>query len=376
MFRSYDSQLLENKTILIVDDNALSRKILKEQLEKALVNVIMADNGNEAIQIAKEILPDMILLDIMMPVVSGFDVCLELKENYETKDIPIIFLTAKIDTEDIVKGLRLGAVDYINKPFLHPEELIARITTQIELKIYRDSLVIQNETLNQINQEKNDFIATIVHDLKNPIFNISLISKTLQKANKLTTEDIIDLANDIEISSNKILNLINSILELASFENNKKIVPELLNVNEIILSSTYLQKESAKFKGININLVENNEQIFLNTDRNAFIQIYDNILSNAIKYSPFDSEVKIDYYIVDNYFKVNVKDSGPGISKDEQKKMFGKFAKLSSKPTGNETSTGLGLFSVKLYSELIGAEIKVDSTLGEGSTFSIIIPLR
>jgi len=376
MYKSYDSQLLENKTILVVDDNALSRKILKEQLERAFVNVILADNGNEAIKIAKEKLPDMILLDIMMPVVSGYDVCIELKENYDTKDIPIIFLTAKIDTEDIVKGLRLGAVDYINKPFLHPEELLARITTQIELKIYRDSLVIQNETLNQINQEKNDFIVTIVHDLKNPIFNISLISKTLQKASGLTTEDIIDLANDIEISSNKILNLINSILELASFENNKKILLELLNMNEIILSSTFLQKESARVKDINLNLIENDEQIFMNTDRNAFIQIYDNILSNAIKYSPFDSEVKIDYTIVDNRFKVNIKDSGPGISKEDQKKMFGKFAKLSSIPTGNETSTGLGLFSVKMYSELIGAEIEVQTSLGEGSTFSIIVPFN
>lgn len=376
MYKSYDSQLLENKTILVVDDNALSRKILKEQLERAFVNVILADNGNEAIKIAKEKLPDMILLDIMMPVVSGYDVCIELKENYDTKDIPIIFLTAKIDTEDVVKGLRLGAVDYINKPFLHPEELLARITTQIELKIYRDSLVIQNETLNQINQEKNDFIVTIVHDLKNPIFNISLISKTLQKASGLTTEDIIDLANDIEISSNKILNLINSILELASFENNKKILLELLNMNEIILSSTFLQKESARVKDINLNLIENDEQIFMNTDRNAFIQIYDNILSNAIKYSPFDSEVKIDYAIVDNRFKVNIKDSGPGISKEDQKKMFGKFAKLSSIPTGNETSTGLGLFSVKMYSELIGAEIEVQTSLGEGSTFSIIVPFN
>ena len=151
---------------------------------------------------------------------------------------------------------------------------------------------------------------------------------------------------------------------------------ELLNMNEIILSSTFLQKESARVKDINLNLIENDEQIFMNTDRNAFIQIYDNILSNAIKYSPFDSEVKIDYAIVDNRFKVNIKDSGPGISKEDQKKMFGKFAKLSSIPTGNETSTGLGLFSVKMYSELIGAEIEVQTSLGEGSTFSIIVPFN
>lgn len=376
MFLNFDTHILENKTILIVDDNALNRKILREQLEKVGVSTLDAENGAQAIAISKSELPDMILLDIMMPGVNGYEVCKTLKEDMNTKDIPIIFLTAKIESEDIVKGLRLGAVDYINKPFLHPEELIARISTHIELKIYRDSLLIQNERLNQINQEKNDFIATIVHDLKNPVYNISLLAKTIRTEQNISREDIEEFAKDIELSSNKVLSLVSTILDLASFENNKEVKFEAININETITIATTLQKESAKRKNITLNLKHTDQNIDLVTDRKAFINIFDNLLSNAIKYSPFDSEVKIQCFIKDdnNKLQIDIIDQGPGISHEDQKKMFGKFARLSAKPTGDETSSGLGLYSVKMYAELINAEILLDSELGKGSTFSIVLP--
>ncbi|MFY8162042.1 MAG: hybrid sensor histidine kinase/response regulator [Candidatus Kapaibacteriota bacterium] len=376
MYNNFDSQILENKKILIVDDNALNRKILKEQLLKMGVIVTMAENGAEGIKVAKDTIPDLILLDIMMPLVNGYEVCKSLKEDYSTRDIPIIFLSAKIDSEDIVKGLRLGAVDYINKPFLHPEELLARISTHIEIKIYRDSLVVQNERLNSINQEKNDFIATIVHDLKNPVFNISLIAKTILKDKNINKEDIKDLAQDIEKSSDKILSLINSILDLASYENNREIRYEQININETLFACITLQKENAKRKNIKLNLDLSETQIDIVSDRTALMQIFDNIISNAIKYSFLDTEVNINYNISDNqdYVIINIEDSGPGISPEDQKKMFGKFTKLTAKPTGDESSSGLGLYAVKISAELINADIKISSTMGKGSIFSIYLP--
>jgi signal transduction histidine kinase len=137
-----------------------------------------------------------------------------------------------------------------------------------------------------------------------------------------------------------------------------------------------LQKENAKRKNIKLNLDLSETQIDIVSDRTALMQIFDNIISNAIKYSFLDTEVNINYNISDNqdYVIINIEDSGPGISPEDQKKMFGKFTKLTAKPTGDESSSGLGLYAVKISAELINADIKISSTMGKGSIFSIYLP--
>lgn len=373
---NFNFGILRYRKILIIDDNQLNRKILFEHLNKVGSIVLTASDGEEAIEVAIKERPDLILLDVMMPKINGFEVCRKLKEDDRTQNIPIIFQTARIAHEDIIKGLKLGAVDYINKPFLHPEELLARITTQVELKDFRDNLITTNENLIRINQEKNDFINTIVHDLKNPIYNISLLAKTIRSERNLSQEDIEEFATDIELSSSKVLSLVTSILELASFENTKEIHLEPINLNEVVMIATTLQKESARQKNITLILNQDVDSIDFITDRDAFVHIFDNILSNAIKYTPSDKKVIINYFISqdNNNIIIEVIDQGPGISEDDQKKMFGKFAKLSAKPTGGESSSGLGLYAVKLYAEMINAQILVESKLGEGSKFIILLP--
>lgn len=140
--------------------------------------------------------------------------------------------------------------------------------------------------------------------------------------------------------------------------------------------ATTLQKESARQKNITLILNQDVDSIDFITDRDAFVHIFDNILSNAIKYTPSDKKVIINYFISqdNNNIIIEVIDQGPGISEDDQKKMFGKFAKLSAKPTGGESSSGLGLYAVKLYAEMINAQILVESKLGEGSKFIILLP--
>lgn len=162
---SYEPQ---NPTILIIDDYPQNLKVLGTTLSNNNYDVIVVVDGNSGIRMAREQKPDLILLDVQMPEKNGFEVCKELKQMEETSQIPVIFLTSKIETEDIVKGFESGGVDYITKPF-NPTELLARVKTHIEIKNNRQLLEAQKKELKELNATKNKFLAIIAHDLKSPI---------------------------------------------------------------------------------------------------------------------------------------------------------------------------------------------------------------
>ena len=174
--------------VLIVDDNPQNLKVLGNTLRENQVSPILVKNGADALRLLKRKKPDLILLDIMMPEMDGFEVCKHLKQNAATKDIPIIFLTAQAERESIIKGLEMGGVDYVSKPF-NTRELMARINTHLELKAARDTISLQKEALKQANAAKDKFFSIISHDLGN-LFNvlIGFGSVLLKKKDRLTSE--------------------------------------------------------------------------------------------------------------------------------------------------------------------------------------------
>jgi len=367
---------LQKARILLVDDDSVNIHVLNTILQKEGYEIFNATNGEQAIEIALSQLPDLIILDIMMPGMDGLQVCEILKENKNTENIPVILLTVKAEPEDKIDGFKYGGVDYISKPF-DQGELLARVRNHLELKFAKDLILEQNEKLKRLNEEKNEFIGIAAHDLKNPLFSIKGFADIiLNEADTLSIEEIKDFSSEIKFSAEQSLRIIYDLLDINKIEEGKiKLEFEYFNISDLI--SRVISTFSIQSKEKNIELIFNNNDIKINvhSDLDKVRQILDNLVSNAIKFSPMGKKVLISVYdCKKESVCIEVKDEGPGISDDDKKKLFKKFAKLSAKPTNNEVSTGLGLSIVKKYAQLLNGDIWCESKLGEGASFILMLP--
>ncbi len=361
--------------VLIVDDNTTNIQVVGSILKNLKVDISVATNGRAALEIVNKVNPDLILLDIMMPEMDGFEVIDELYSNDSTRQIPVIFITAKIQTEDIVKAFEKGAVDYITKPFKAPE-LLVRVKTQLNIKHYLLTLERQTSQLKKLNQDKNEFLSIAAHDLKNPINTITMLGKVLRDTDDLSADEIKEFANDLITSSSKMFHLISELLDINAIEEGKiAMTKENVNLDSVIKTTVMQYDMHAKEK--NIKIVYNNtaQNPYALADENAVVQILDNILSNAIKYSPFDKSIYIELLNTDNTIIFSIKDEGLGFTEEDKTKLFSKFSKLSTRPTNNENSTGLGLSIVKRYIEALDGNIDLESTHGEGAKFIVSLPI-
>lgn len=373
--------------ILIVDDIPRNLQVLGSILSESGYSVSVASSGQGALDAIGAQIPDLILLDVQMPDIDGLDVCRRLKAEKKTADIPIIFLTARIEAEDIVQGFEAGAVDYITKPFV-ATELLARVRTHLRVKQYHDLIASQNQHLQALNAEKSELLSVVAHDLKSPLTNVQLLADILdRKSETLTPERIREYADDLRQSSDRMLALINNILNIHSIETgNFTLAIDRTSVNYVIEQIVSEYRLQAQKKSIAIEYAAVNANLAVYADPMAFAQIVANLVSNAIKYSPPQTIVSLSVQMVKHQgsnassgdgvsmVQVAVRDEGPGLSDDDQQRLFTKFARLSSKPTGGESSTGLGLSIVKRLALAMGGDVFCQSALGQGSTFSVVLP--
>ena len=372
---NYNSNMEQkNALILIVDDNPRNIQVVGNHLKDKGIDIAIATSGKKGLEIASARKPDLVLLDIMMPEMDGYEVCENLKKNPETMNIPIIFLTAKVNKEDILQGFKLGAVDYIVKPF-NSSELIARVNTHLKLKLYRDRIEEINEQLQMADIEKNEFLGIAAHDLKNPIYSISMLAKVIRDEENLKRDEVVEFSQDIITTADRMLDLIKNLLDINAIEQGKvKIIPENFNPLEIIVSIVESYKERAKAKNINLSIENGSNSFLIFADKNALIQVLDNLISNAIKFSPFGKNIYVALGEKDDNGIIEIRDEGPGIGEDDMKKLFGKFCRLSAQPTGNENSTGLGLSIVKKYIDSMNGSIWCESEPGNGASFFVALP--
>ncbi len=368
--------------VLIVDDTKENLQVLGNILRENKYKIVLANNGSEALAIVAKRLPDLILLDIMMPDMDGFEVCSRLKADERTMHIPVIFLTAKTETEDIVRGFKLGGIDYITKPFKH-EELLIRVKTHVALKKARDLIVEQNEKLELLNKEKNNFLSIAAHDLKNPITAIKGFSKIIEDENTtLSQEELIDFSKEIRVTAESMFQIVVDLLDINAIEEGKiNFSIEPFNIDDFIKSKIDNYKLRAAEKSITINFINNTGNSIVNADSNKVGQVFENLLSNALKFSPFNKNIwikseKITLGDGREFIEISVKDEGPGLTEDDKSKLFGKFAKLSARPTNEESSTGLGLSIVKRLAEAMGGATRCESTYGEGAAFIFTVRVK
>ncbi|MCF3650550.1 hybrid sensor histidine kinase/response regulator [Synoicihabitans lomoniglobus] len=354
--------------VLVVDDVERNLQVVGELLTQQRYEVLFATNGKTALERAEAAQPDLILLDIMMPGMSGIEVCQRLQLNPLTQSIPVIFVTATHDAETAVKGFTEGAVDYVTKPF-HAAELLARVSTHVALKHARD----RNR---QVITEKNDLMAAVAHDLKNPLTSIQIAGNVLRDG--LVGDPKLEMANVIVDSCNELLSLIEDRLSRNARE---AAIAQLslspINLRNLLQSVAQQNRPIAHAKDITLDLdLPLDTELNIQGDYHATAQIFDNLVSNAIKFSPRGKTVSIECGAPGSpgCIRIKVVDHGPGCSEADRRDLFKPYHRLSAKPTGGESSTGLGLSIAHDLVLKMSGRISCEDTTGGGATFWVELP--
>lgn len=338
-----------NQTILVIEDEAFYRRMIKEYLEDREFIVVETSNGSQALAAAEAQPPDLILLDVIMPGMDGFQVCKSLKNLEKLKDVPVIFITAKMEPDDIVKGFDAGAVDYLTKPF-NSRELLSRVKTHLELKVGRDFT-------QRVSQSRMELLHLLSHDLKNPCFNILSFAKLLEDGSRAS--EILPL---IQQSASQMLSIIELVCELQSIESGKigiDIAP--VNLAAAMREAESLLQPKFQEKGVRLDIQVGEELSILAERRSVVHTVIANLLTNALKFSTSGSAVSVAAEALEDKVVVTIKDSGIGIPKSMLPKLFSFRHKTTRSGTAQERGHGLGLPLVRKIMEAYDGAIEVSS---------------
>lgn len=363
-------------TVLIVDDVDANVLLLKLLLTKAGYKTLTAYNGKDALEIIKKNSPDLVLLDIMMPVMDGHEVAAQLREMPDRRDMPIIFLSALNSPDDIVKGFKFGAADYVSKPF-NKDELLIRVNHQLSLVSAKRIISRQNDELQRTIIGRDKLYSVIAHDLRSPIGSIRMVmnalvlnipKETLDEdmyellimGNRLTEESFVLLDNLLKWTKSQTGRL-NTV-----FQDNVEILP-------LIRGEVELSEVVAELKNIRIKL-NGDTNAKVRIDQDMIKTVLRNLVSNAIKFSNPASEVNVNIAEEEGQLLISVVDHGEGISQENQDKLFKADSHFTSFGTDNEEGSGLGLLLCKEFVTRNGGKIWFESKEGEGSTFCFNIP--
>lgn len=356
--------------ILIVDDIPANLALLGHILKNFGYKVRPVPSGALALKVAEKEKPDLIFLDIMMPEMDGFEVCRRLKENKDLSDVPIIFISALNDTNDIVKALEAGGSDFITKPF-KAEEVKARAATHIRLHL-------QTKELQKANAEKDKFFSIIAHDLKSPFSNFLGVTQTLEEMLPvLSMEDIQAFATSMHKSATILFRLLENLLQWSRIQRGMiPYEPLEAQVKTLISEGVFMSLEGAKKKEIEI-ILDIPEDLNTYSDRNMLLTVVRNLTSNAVKFTPRGGKIIISANIIDdNYVEIAVKDSGIGMPESMANNIFSIDVKTNRDGTEGEPSTGLGLLLCKEFVEKNGGKIRLESEENVGSIFYFTIPRK
>ena len=361
--------------ILIVDDLPANLKILGAILESEGYVVRPVPNGRLALQVSEKEMPDLILLDIMMPEMDGFEVCRQFKENPDLKDIPIIFISALSDSSDIVKALKAGGVDYITKPF-NAEEVIVRVGTHLKIFMQKKEIEQQNKQLQKLNSERDKIYSIIAHDLRGP-FNgfLGLTQILAEELAGMSLREIQSVSANMRFSAVNLYRLLENLLDLTRLQQGLiKVKQEEVQILHVADKSLVMILEQAKNKGLVIEtIIPVNLKAF--ADSNILQSIIRNIVSNAVKFTPKDGKITLSAYILDDSFiEISVRDTGIGMSNEMINNLFSIELQVNRHGTEGEPSTGLGLMICKDFIEKHGGRFIIESEEGKGSNFRFTVP--
>jgi len=362
-------------SILMVDDNPINLQVLTSMLMQSGWRPRPVTSGRLGLQAARNEPPDLVLLDVNMPEMNGYEVCAALKADARLADIPVIFISALGEIADKVRGFAVGGVDYVTKPF-QLDEVKARVAAHLELRRQQHELQTSYDKLRESERLRDSLVHMIVHDLRSPLTAIVAYLELFgQEAKKtLGAETQLDIASAMQATRN-MTRMINGILDVSKMEAQMmkldlrecdlvQVVGDSMNDLESLVGARRLAFERPA------------EPARVLADREIVTRIVQNFLANALRFTPADGEIRVGIVVEEEHVRVFVADTGPGIASDFHHGIFDKFVQVGASASSRNRSTGLGLAFCKMAVEAHGGRIGVDSELGKGSNFWFTLPRR
>jgi signal transduction histidine kinase len=358
--------------ILVVDDTIENLRLLATILGDRGYDVRPVTNGRQALLAVERDPPDLILLDINMPEMDGYEVCVRLKQRPAVKDIPVIFLTALSETADKVRAFEAGGVDYITKPF-HIEEVLARVKTHLALRRAQVELTRSYQRLGDLERLRDDLVHMVVHDMRTPLMVLLMeLSRLKVGAHRLLGVTPVELETCTEAATD--LN---------------RMTNDLLDVSRLEAGRLPLERSAADL----VRIADDVRATILSLDRERTIEMHapgpvlvscdptlirrvlENIVANGIKHTPAGSPLRISVTPGDTLVRVSVEDQGPGVPADARERIFEKFGTVTTRNNSYYHSAGLGLAFCKLAIEAHGGTIGVTPAQPRGSVFWFELPV-
>ena len=361
--------------LLVVDDVQTNVLLLKALLGKEGYGILVANNGQEALEVIRNENPDLILLDVMMPGMDGFEVAERLKSEEFRCEIPIIFLTALDDTQSIVTGFKLGVGDFISKPF-RKEELMVRIKHQLSLVAARRIIEEKNEELRKTIAGRDKMYSVIAHDLRSPMASMKMLLNTIMMSveKDKIDPDIFDMLEMSNKTSEEVFSLLDNLLKWTKSQLGKlTVIPQKLDISGLADGVVEVMNSVAEVKHIKL-IRTDHESFFVYVDIEMIKSILRNLISNAVKFSNPDSEIKVGIKAEDGKVIVSVTDSGKGIKKEDQHKLLKDSTHFTTYGTNSEEGSGLGLLLCRDFARKNGGELWFESEENLGSVFSFSLP--
>lgn len=378
---SYQNTYTNLGTVLIVDDTPLNLRLLGNMLKKNGFVIQTADTGQGALDMMQNPpLPDLILLDIKLTDLSGYEVAEKLKTDVNTRDIPIIFISALNDTDDIVRAFEVGGVDYVTKPF-QLREVRARVQSQLTLAQQRRQIQDLRERDRQyyerIGKMRDQFIYAATHDLKNPLSQIDSYASMLRTNEAVAEDDEAQvLIRGIQQGAQKMRSLVMDMLELAQIQSSVELSIIPMSLTAFLSDCMTEFSMQARNKKIDMVFSPPDDDVLVPMDDERMERVVINLISNAIKYTPEGGRVEVAAFHKDGHAVIDVIDTGYGIPEKSIPHLFDAFYRVRGKPYTEVEGTGLGLSVAKTIVEKHGGQIEVASIVDKGSTFRVILPLQ
>jgi signal transduction histidine kinase len=361
-------------TIMVVDDTPANLKLLEGMLRGLGYRVLEFPHGAMALKAAARNPPDLILLDIILPGMDGFEVCRRLKADESLKDIPVLFISALDGTDDKIKGFAAGGLDYVTKPF-QEEEVLARVKTHLELRRQQLRIEVQNrqlqeshDRLRQLEELRDNLVHLIVHDMRSPLMVISGACEMIGLEKGRLSPPQQQFAIMGQNSCRQLIEMVSSLLDISRLETEqmplKRVVCDLRDIAAASAESVAILAQKKK-----LTIQVNGEPSHASVDRDIMHRVLINLLGNAIKFSPEGGSIGVTISSTEDTVRAAVTDQGDGIPPEYHQRIFEKFGQVESRKEGKRLSTGLGLTFCKLAVEAHGGQIGVDSEPGKGSTF-------
>ena len=363
-------------TILIVDDNQTNIILLQAILKRAKYNTVSATNGTDALRIMQEMHPDLVLLDIMMPEMDGYEVARRKDEIEDIQSIPFLFVTALSDTNSMVKGFKPGCSDFITKPF-NTEEILIRIHHQIINVENRRIINSKNEELKSLIRNRDKLYAVVAHDLRSPLGTIKSVLDILDE--NLNSEiigfELYDLLHATTESADELFGLLENLLFWTRTQMGKLIFqPKEIKITDAVTDAIKATSSMSNIHRIDISYSDNTGNATVLADKNMITTVIRNILANAIKFSDEDSSIEIETKIVDNQLSCSITDHGCGMD-DEVKQALQQQISITTTGKHQEEGTGLGLTLCREFIRAHNGNLSFESEMNVGTTFTFTIPL-